>query len=550
MIPLLTTAIIILVALYLTYPRYLRRRLSSARFFKDLPPPRKGRARLRLGKLRLNLPFFLQLTLLLLLLAAVYLMNKKLSGNENQGLGVWFMIDTSASMSTMQQAQPRTAAAAGELEQAIQRIQAVAKDKPVCYRISAFDLERRDLVSEGDAVSVRQAVKNLAPRPLGTDLGLIRSALAALSDQRQAQCRISHLIVITDLPAPPWLSENSDIQVLWRDIGQPVDNLGFTAIRGSRNPLTGLMTEIRLEVSAYGAAPGEASLVINDPGGGEIKNQALEFHAGGIWQGSFTPGGPGLYRLRLSPGGAYLFDDTAAIEIGKGREIRVDWQLKDRRLPRLLGWTADRLTPQLRVTGNKKTPIGIPTLIIGPGYRGEKSDRDKPNEIRDFMETSPLLEDVNFDALETIDIQGVELSPEMGFQPVLRGMDGSVWLAQRENPVSAYVPGLPTGTDDTVGRFSATVFFNALRWLLQERDLPPLYTLTAPHILQPEANRLVLHKGEGNTQRVSQSSGDLEDLKPVTGKGAAAPVWPIILMAAAIIFMIERILTISRPEGP
>jgi hypothetical protein len=542
MTTLIIAGIVALVVVYMTYPRFLRRRVSSARFFRDLPPPRR-QARFRLGKLQLNLLFFLQLLIFLSVLAAVFFSDIKLSGSERRGMGVWFIVDTSASMSTVQQGEPRMAAAVKEVEQAIPKVRQAAKNKPVCFRLSTFDLERRDLVPEGDGFVVLQAMKSLEPRPLGTDLGIIRRLFQVIGaeSQPQTQCRVSHLVVVTDNPAPGWPWENNEIEVVWRDIGKPVDNLGFTNIRASRNPLTGLVSEVQIEATAYGWFPANAKLSITTPDGTDIKNQVLDWQQGqGLvrtWQGSFTPSGPGQYRMTLSPGGAYVFDDTAVIAIDHGYDIRVDWQLRDRRLPRQMGWIEDRVNPHLRVTSKPAGPMNIPTLIVGPGYR-VMSGNSTPVVIRDFMEASALLTDVNLDAVETLELKGTELPG--GFQPVLRGMDGGMWLAQAENPLRAYVPGLPTGTDDVIGRFSATVFFNALRWLLKERPLNPLYTLTSPYALDTGANRLVLHKDEGNTQQASRSLGRLQDLRPIAGKGTAIPLWPILLMAAAVLFLIER----------
>jgi hypothetical protein len=203
MTTLIIAGIVALVAVYMTYPRFLRRRVSSARFFRDLPPPRR-QARFRVGKLQLNLPFFLQLSMFILILAAVIFSNIKLSGSERQGMGVWFIVDTSASMSTVQQGEPRMAAAVKEVEQAVPRVRQAAKNKRVCFRLSTFDLERRDLVQEGDGFVVLQAVKNLEPRPLGTDLGIIRRLFQVTGAQSrpQAQCRVSHLVIVTDNPAP------------------------------------------------------------------------------------------------------------------------------------------------------------------------------------------------------------------------------------------------------------------------------------------------------------------------------------------------------------
>lgn len=534
--------ILILIILYMTYPRFLRRRVSAARFFRNLPPPHKGQARLRRGKLELTLPFFLQLFVLLLLLAAVFFSDKKLKGQEAEGLGIWFIVDTSASMSTLQGNKPRMATALREVELAIDQAQKAAKNKELCFRLSAMDLERRDLIAAGNAFNIRQAIQNLKPRPLGTDLGIIRRAFQSLEDQSQLKdhCQVSHIVVVTDIPDPGWLWESGDIEVVWRDVGQPVDNVGFTNIQASRNPLTGLASEVLIEVTAFGTPPANTKLLVTVPDGSQLMDKELNLQQGQFWQGRFTPFAAGEYQLHLSPGGAYVFDDSAVIKIDEGQLIRVDWQLPDRRLLREMAWIEDKTNPHLRVTSSWKILMDIPTIIIGPGYSENRARDKEPTVIRDFMETSPILADVNLDAVETLKLGGIEL-PE-NFQPVLRGMDGKVWLAQAESPLRAFVPGLPTGTDDVTGRFSTTVFFNAVRWLLQKRDLPALYTLTSPLELTPAANRLALHKDEGNTQRVPRSSGKLENLKPITGKGAGIPLWPILVMVAVVLFLIERAL--------
>lgn len=250
--------------------------------------------------------------------------------------------------------------------------------------------------------------------------------------------------------------------------------------------------------------------------------------------------------MRLSPGGAYQYDDTAVIDVGDEQKIRVDWQLRDRRLLRQMGWAADNITPHLLVTSQLPQKGTIPTLVVGQGYGRSNNKNKGTGDIRDFIEKHPLLEDVNLDAAESLGLEGIDLPK--GFSPVLRGTDGKVWLAFREDPVCVYVPGLPTGTDDLAGRFSATVFFNAFRWLLKERPLPPLYTLTAPNAPEPSGNRLALHPDEGNTSRQSHSVGSIDQLEPVKGQWRSIPLWPIPLMLAVVLFLIERILAISGRE--
>jgi len=540
MTPFLLATVGILVIVYMTYPRFRRRRLSAARFFRDLPPPRKGQSRLRWGKIRMTLPFFLQLLLLMSLTAALYLVERKISGDDIKSLGLRIVIDTSASMGTQQQEETRMTAAKREVDAVLLNAQKAAAGNPLCFSLSALDLELRDLIKQGDSTAIKQAAAALTPRPLGTDLDILRQLVTKrrMPEQEDDRCMVSHLVVITDQPAPNWVVESKEISIIWRDIGTQTTNAGFTDIRSARNPLTGQVSDIRLEVTTYGPPALDATVVVYGPGDKVVMQETLAWQRNRFWQGGFTPDQPGRYRLKLTPADAYPLDNEVAVTISGGKDIRVDWQLPDRRLMTRMDWQQDDQNPQLRITSRPLFPLTVPTLIVDSGYG---SIRSTPVEIRDFIETNPLLKDLNLDATETIGIPGVVV-PE-GFQPVLRGMNNQTWLAYREDPVCAVIPGLPTDRDDITGRFSTTVFFNALRMLLQKMELPPLYTLTTAQAPEPGLNHLPLHKDEGNTQRTPRSVGKLETLRPITGKTPSKPFWPILIMTAALLFLAERTLT-------
>ena len=89
MITALIIGLVLLTVLYMTYPRFLRRRVSYARFFNDLPEPRKRRSQLRFGKIQTPLSFLLQLVMLSLVLAALFFSTKKMGSGEDGGMGVW-----------------------------------------------------------------------------------------------------------------------------------------------------------------------------------------------------------------------------------------------------------------------------------------------------------------------------------------------------------------------------------------------------------------------------------------------------------------------------
>ncbi len=177
-----------------------------------------------------------------------------------------------------------------------------------------------------------------------------------------------------------------------------------------------------------------------------------------------------------------------------------------------------------------------PALVIGPGY----DQTANTAEIRWFEDGSPLLSDVNFDVLETLTLPELELP--RGFAPVLTGIDGRVHVAIRNDPPAAYIPGLPVNTDTAPGRFSTTVFYNAVRHLLRERPLPPLYTLTSPAHPSPQGNRLALHPDEGDTAIPPVSSGRLFPIRPGLKATGKKLLWPLLVMVSVFIFSLERVL--------
>ncbi|MCB0112403.1 MAG: hypothetical protein KDE53_41045, partial [Caldilineaceae bacterium] len=428
-----------------------------------------------------------------------------------------------------------------------------------------FDLARRDrqLPDLSGVAAVEAAQTELdavTPRALGTDLALIRTLLAqqiitqstAISATETGQeqrlpdtvgptagtCAVTHVVVITDLPAPDWIAEPLPVDVIWRDVAEPVDNSGFSNIRAKRDPLSGLVHGVEVTAQYYNTPPLNAHMIITGPTGNRIVDEPLQWRGDGTWRTDWLPPTPGRYQLELAPGGAYTLDDHAVLEINEGTAIHVDWQSAATALREQLGWIQDAQTPQLRVidlnrVGSAAFTTPSPTLVIGNGYTG-----GQPQEILDFYTTGTLLADLNLDVAEQVGIQGTVLPN--GFVPVLRGVDGWVWLAQRHDPPALLIPGLPTEIDETIDAFSATVFFNGVRWLLQERPLTPLYTLTTPALPEPTGSRIALHAGEGDTARMPSSYGEISALKPQRVGARTWPLWPYLLALAMLIFVVER----------
>jgi len=522
-----------LLVLHMVRPRYVRKVVSAARFFRGLPPARKGQPRLRLASPVRSRPLYFQVPMMVLLLAALYLMNREHEAGEVLGFGVAIAVDTSASMTTRQENETRMASAVAEARRVLAEARDAAGGRPVCFRLVRFDLELVRLAGAADGLEA--ALSGLEARALGTDLNLVRAYRAALATNQDPECTITHLVTISDMPAPDWVAEESPIRTLWRGVGAPAANAGFTRVHGLRDPLTGAVRRIELTVTARGSSRPERGLRVTGPDGGTVLETPIAWSERGTWTGSFTPERAGGYRLTLSGGDAYALDDSAAITVGGRDGLRVDWRLDDRRTVDLLGWRQETEHPALRVARLPLIDDGVPTIYIAEGEGSPRS-----SEIRDFFEPSGLLRDLNLDAVEALALRGASL-PD-GFRPVLRRMDGSVILAERDEPPAVLVPSLPRTGEGNEARFATTTFFNGVRALLGDRPPAPLYELTSPERPEPEGTRLALHPGEGNTARRTRSYGELGSVAPVPIAAETEPIWPMLLAAAALLMTAERLL--------
>jgi hypothetical protein len=351
--------------------------------------------------------------------------------------------------------------------------------------------------------------------------------------------------VISDMPAPPWM-ESPDGPAsrgdVWIDVSQPAPNAGIVDLVDNRDRVSGEVRRVRAVVGTFGSMPASnVTLSVTSPDGAE------RAHTIDAWDG---PAGsvdldvslPGRYTLRVNPPGAYRYDDEAAIDVPRSGPVRVDWQVGRREWLTRLGWTADRDAPDLRVLPSIEMLDSRPAIVLGSGY----GPRGPVQPLTTFLETSPLVTGLNFDVAER---SGMKAAPSLppGFNAVLSGPEGAVWIAERAAPVAAFVPGLPLDGDDSVARLSSTVFLNAARWVLERRPRPPLFTLTSPEQPEPSGTRLALHPGEGNTARAPRSAGTLDPRAP-RGRQTERrlPLWPWLVGAAAMVFLIERGLALVR----
>ncbi len=529
-----------LVALYLVNPPIRRVTLSAARFLTQLPErPRPRKLRLSLRRLVSSPLFWLQLLVLTLLLLAVLAWRSALAAELGpRRIALLLAVDTSASMSALQGDLPRLVAAQIQAVEAMARAQAATQGGSWCARLAAFDAEWRDLGTFRDPTAAIAVLTPLTPRALNTDLDLVRRKVEAAADATEEECAPTHVVVITDQPVPAWYAE-SPRSLIWLDIGQVLPNVGFTAITPVRNALNGTVDLIGVQVSAFGPAPAGSVVTISGPGGFALERQ----HTWGqtvVWEFRFAPAAPGAYTVSLRPEGVYALDDTATLLVSAPEPVRIDWRLPDQTIPAALGWQQAQRTADVRVIAQADLAVlpaafDTPLLLVGPGY----IPGPEPQLVGYFDEASPLLADLNFDVAESAGMQPALPLPD-GFLPVLKGADQAVWIAARPDHSAVYIPGPPQPSDDNLGAFSQTVFFNALRALLGQRDFPELYTLTDRANPEPAGNRLALHPGEGDTGRAPQSAGSLDDWRAGPAAQDSDQLWPPLLAAALLALALER----------
>ena len=539
---------------HMTRPRFELREMSAARFFKNLPPAKQKNNRLKPSNPLKSLPLYLQFPLLALFLWANLSSNVlNPASTKADQVGLWIMLDTSASMSTIAGGKSNLERAQAALKQAVElsRNQAGASKARICARLSAFDLARRDVIPPtADLNAVTAAAEKLPFRPLGTDLTLIQQLLdnpdggEAQDTPEQAACPITHMLVLTDMPAPEWVSREQFVRLVWLDIGAVVENSGMVSIQAARDPIVGKVNQITIELAHYGPTEPARTLQITGPDGKAFAEIPVEWGGNQAGRGTFIPTSSGLYHINILPEDAYQFDDQAVINITSGEQLRVDWQLPDRALFDLLPWQQESQNPDLRIVqagATLKEDDQTPTLIVGPGY---VSPGPSTEEIVYFLEGHPLIKDLNLDVAEQVG-SARQPSPD-GFLPVMASAEYA-WAAYRTSPLAAYVPGLPQG-DENLRAFSTTLFFNGVRFLVQSAPQLPLYTLTSPEQPEPAGNRVALHEEEGNTARAALSQGDISELRPTVLEIRKEPVWSVWVAAAVFLLLVERLLFVFGGE--
>ena len=528
-----------LVVIYMARPNFRRAVMSAALFFRD-DPVLGSTSRIAWSTPHPTPLFYLQLSVLLLLLLAVPHCRGAAVIDRSARTGVRVLVDRSASMSTRQNGATRFDAAMA----ALRAVTAPQQSAIACFSLAAFDAELMTIAdnvrSVGELVDL---ASRLQPRALGTELSLVQRALADAPRAGPGACATEATIVISDMPAPPWMDEAAFRGDVWIDVSQPAPNAGIVDLVDDRDRVSGKVQRVRVVLGRFGGmAASNLALSVRSPDGA-VRARPIEAWDGFTGSVDVVPALPGRYAFQVTPGGAYRYDDDAAIEVPPSGPVRVDWRAGRREWLTRLGWTEDRDNPDLRVLPSIEMLDSRPAIVLGSGY----APRGRPVQpVTTFLETSPLVSGLNFDVAERSGMNGIRSLPP-GFNAVLTGPESAVWIAERAAPAAAFVPGLPLDGDDNVARFSSTVFLNAARWILERRPRPALFTLTSPEQPEPSGNRIALHPGEGNTGRTPRSVGTFDPRAPRTRlTERRLALWPWLVGAAALVFLTERGLALLR----
>ncbi|MBT3468894.1 MAG: VWA domain-containing protein [Opitutae bacterium] len=531
-------------------PRFTKKVVSAAKFFMDLPPAKEARSRLRLSNPARSRPLYFQLLMLVLLVVALLLYRANMRGMTRDGVALWILIDTSASMDTKAGSGGRRLDLAIEkARRSIASAEKVAEDLELRIRISGYDLEINDVVNTQSAAKALSALDTLKVRSLGTDLSIVSEAIAKVDAQNQSDepedldFRFTHLHIISDQSPRPQPAKN--VRVIWENIGKPANNQGIIDIQPNKtDPITALIREISVTCEYHGEQAG-AQLSITAPKGHAVPVNELRWKRNGKAVLSFPVEDIGLYRVALNSASGYKdsynWDNRAAFYINETKYVKADWQLADKNLMGKINWKQSSDRPDIRIVSFTGSSSLSKTPTIYVGRQVEKAGTGQ-STIKIF-ENHPLIHTVDFDAFDQEKIPGIPLPK--GFKPALAGgPDSETWLAYRDKPAPAvYIPGVPMMSTNRAGIFSDILFVNSVRWLLglNSEAVEPLYKLTDVGHPEPSDNRVVLHPGEGDTSSSNAtSSGSSDDIRRASLGTEKIPVWPSLLSLCALVFLIER----------
>lgn len=399
--------------------------LSTARFFLDEPPSESQQQWVPCPPQWRDRSYLLQMAALFLLLLAAAV--EDLTAPRADGLRVEICVDVSGSMDTLQDGRRRSEIAVERLRETLDSIERISAEtgKPPAVRLLTFDLDVDPRGREtADLSKLRKlTVRDFAPKLVGTSLARLQRNLnrpPAADDDWSP----THVVVISDQPAPRWAVESRDRPVQWLDLARAVDSHGITRIEQVADALTGQLNNVRVHLQAWGTPPADTRLKVT--GRGMQESVAVHWDDDGYARVNlkdlavFQSRQASVLTFELSGTDAWPHDNRAAIALPDRLELAVRWQVPDVEPPDLAGWNlrdaeggdADSTSSPaaLVVTdfaGLGDVPDHVPVLLVGssdglrsPAQRGIAPTKNPAWFVCSVSDGESFLQDVNLDSLE------------------------------------------------------------------------------------------------------------------------------------------------------
>ncbi len=510
-------------AWYLQRPAPRDLRLSFARLLPDPPKATRPVPRLALALPLRSLPFWLHLLVVVMALAAIWADLRLRLATPDPQIGLRIVLDVSHSMGTVAAGASRLDLARAAARDEAEAARAAAGAAPYCdevilagrslRRVTLADLDEVEALPEGaDALSLLEAAR-----------------------QEDAGCKITHVTVLSDLPAPTAAWPEDAPALRWVQVGEPVANVAITAARQVPPRLDGTPASVILTLDTFGDMGGPV-LVVSGPGG--ERRPALEpsLDRPGRFFAQMVPGAGGAHVARLESGGTYGGDDRLVFDLTAPDAIVLDWRLPGVPLPRGVRQSDRAGVSVVPLADLSSVPARAAVLAVYPGWAGAA-----PREIGAFVEDPSLLGAINLDVLERRMPAPIPAPLPPGFAPVLTDAAGGVVIARRVDPPGLIVPTPVRDANPDVTALALTLFYSALQALSGRDEVPlDLRWETASGQVVTEAWK------ESDTARPLAPAPPPADYTSPMVESSAQPVWPLLLLMALAAMLAERLWSLRR----
>ena len=511
------------VAWYMQRQAPRRVALSFARLLPDPPENTPPEPRFNMRPPVRSPAFWFHLIAVIMALVALWLDYDHNRATPTQAIGVRFVVDTSYSMSVLQNGETRLELAMRALDTHRKTARELAADSPYCDEVIL--------------------VSNVSHNPINADLALAqavssfrgadKAALVSAARAEAGECGLTHTVVLTDQTKPAIRSDDANGHspaLLWHQIGDPSANAGLFSVSLEQAGFLEKGSTLSVVVAVHGKMqPPTLTLEAPDGATQELRlTQSLDRNDRYVAQARIR--GTGEYRALLETQDALSGDNQVVFQVFATNQVTLNWNLPGFQAPPGAGVSSVGLTV-IPVSDATPEDLRRPILLT----RGEWPARASPGLVGAFVGDHPLVDPLNLDIVEsfmpTVPQQGLP----NGFQPVLTNDKGEVLIAERIDPPGFIVPEPRLDGHPDSAALSLTVFLSALDILAggTVQDLPLIWQEPSGQIVQDAWK-------ETDTARALGSPPDLTAPSPDARISRQQPVWPYLVLAVLVLLAGER----------